>query len=94
MYDPYVRYSFFPQANEAMFAVMLLLTHNPAASAALEFSVLALGALTVPLWFLGSGRRVGAGLVAGTGRAGQPGRDLRRGPPPLSTRGRSCSSWR
>jgi hypothetical protein len=63
VYDPFVRYSFFPQSNEALFAVMLLLSPTPAASAALEFCVLALAAILMPLWFLGAGRRVGAGLV-------------------------------
>lgn len=65
VYDPFIRYSFFPQANEAMFAVMLLLTGNPVASAALEYSVLSVAVLLLPLWFVGSGRRVGGGFVAG-----------------------------
>lgn len=64
VYDPFVRYSFFPQANEAIFAVMLLLTDNPVASAALEYWVLGLASVLLLLWFAGSGRRVGAGFVA------------------------------
>ncbi len=28
VYDPFVRYSFFPQANEAMFAVMMLFSRR------------------------------------------------------------------
>jgi Dolichyl-phosphate-mannose-protein mannosyltransferase len=65
VYDPFVRYSFFPQANEAMFAVMMLLTPNAVAAAALEYAILALAVLALPLWFIGSGRRVGAGFLAG-----------------------------
>ena len=65
VYDPFVRYSFFPQANEAMFAVMMLFTPNAVAAAALEYAVLAIAVLALPLWFIGSGRRVGAGFVAG-----------------------------
>ncbi|GAC1639772.1 MAG: hypothetical protein NVS4B2_29230 [Chloroflexota bacterium] len=65
VYDPFVRYSFFPQGNEAMFAVMLLLSGNPVSSAALEYSVLALVVLLMPLWFRDTGRRPAAGLVAG-----------------------------
>ncbi len=64
VYDPFVRYSFFPQANEAMFAVMLLFTANAVPAAALEYTVLAIAVLALPLWFVGSGRRVGSGFVA------------------------------
>jgi hypothetical protein len=64
-YDPFVRYSFFPQANEALFAVMQLLTPEGMAASALEYSVLALIVVALPLWFLGSGRNVGAGFLAG-----------------------------
>jgi hypothetical protein len=64
VYDPFVRYSFFPQANEALFAVMMLFTPNAVAAAALEYAVLAIVVLALPLWFVGSGRRVGAGFVA------------------------------
>jgi len=63
-YDQFARYSFFPQANESMFAVALLITRNQTAAAALEFSVLAAVALLLPLWFLGIGRRFEAGLIA------------------------------
>ncbi len=65
VYDPFVRYSFFPQANEAMFAVMMLFTQGAVAAAALEYTVLAIAVLALPLWFIGSGRRVGAGFLAG-----------------------------
>ncbi len=65
VYDPFVRYSFFPQANEAMFAVMQLLTSEGMAASALEYAVLALIVVAMPLWFLGSGRRVEAGFGAG-----------------------------
>lgn len=65
VYDPFVRYSFFPQGNEALFAVMVLLSGNPVSSAALEYSVLALVVLVMPLWFRDTGRRPAAGLVAG-----------------------------
>jgi hypothetical protein len=64
-YDPFVRYSFFPQAGESIFAVMLLLSGNPIRSSALEFSALAVVVLLLPCWFVGSGRTVGAGFVAG-----------------------------
>jgi hypothetical protein len=65
IYDPFVRYSFFPQPNEAMFAVMQLLSPNPVSAAALEYSVLALSVLLAFVWFLGSGRTAAGGLVAG-----------------------------
>ena len=65
VYDPFVRYSFFPQANEAMFAVMMLFTRNAVAAAALEYTVLAIAVLALLLWFIGSGRRIGAGFLAG-----------------------------
>ena len=65
VYDPFIRYSFFPQANESLFAVMLLMSHNAIASGALEYGVLAVSVLLLPLWFLGSGRNVAGGLVAG-----------------------------
>jgi hypothetical protein len=64
-YDPFVRYSFFPQANEALFAVMLMLSTNATSSGALEFSVLGVAVVMLPLWFAGSGRSIAAGLVAG-----------------------------
>ncbi len=35
------------------------------AAAALEYTVLAIAVLALPLWFIGSGRRVGAGFLAG-----------------------------
>ncbi len=63
VYDPYIRFSFFPQANESVFAVMLLLTGNPVSSAALEFSILAAGTLLIPLWFIGTRRNVAAGFI-------------------------------
>jgi hypothetical protein len=63
-YDPFVRFSFFPQAGESVFAVMLLLARSPVDSGALEYAVLALGAMSLPGWFAGSGRRAGAGYVA------------------------------
>jgi hypothetical protein len=64
-YDPFARYSFFPQANESMFAVMLLMSKTSSAPAALEFGMLAVAVLALPLWFLGSGRSIAGGLVAG-----------------------------
>ena len=63
VYDPYVRFSFFPQGNESVFAVMLLITRNPVCSAALEFSVLAIGTLLIPLWFRGGRDSLGAGFI-------------------------------
>jgi hypothetical protein len=65
VYDPFARYSFFPQANESMFAVMLLMSKTSSASAALEFGMLAVAVLALPLWFIGSGRSIAGGLVAG-----------------------------
>ena len=64
VYDPFVRYSFFPQANESLFGVVLLLSSDPVSSAALEYSVLASVVLTMPLWFVGSDRRPVAGFIA------------------------------
>ena len=63
VYDPYVRFSFFPQANESVFAVMLLITRNPVVSAALEFAVLAIGTLLIPVWFKAGRDSLGAGLI-------------------------------
>src|SRR5581483_8937690 len=63
-YDPYVRYSFFPQAGEAVFAVMLMLSRNPVRCAALEYSVLAVTVLLLPCWFISVGRGFGAGFIA------------------------------
>ena len=65
VYDPFVRYSFFPQANESMFAVMLLMSKASSSSGALEFGMLAVAVLALPLWFLGSGRSIAGGLTAG-----------------------------
>ena len=65
VYDPFVRYSFFPQANESMFAVMQLMSKNAISSGALEYGVLAVSVLLLPLWFLGSGRGIAGGVVAG-----------------------------
>jgi hypothetical protein len=65
VYDPFVRYSFFPQANESMFAVMQLMSKNAISSGALEYGILAVSVLLLPLWFLGSGRGIAGGLVAG-----------------------------
>ena len=64
-YDPFVRYSFFPQANESMFAVMLLMSKSSISPAALEYAALAVSVLLLPLWFLGSGRSIAGGLAAG-----------------------------
>ena len=62
-YDPFVRFSFFPQANESVFAVVLLLSRNPICSASLEFSVLAAGTILIPLWFIDARRNLAAGLI-------------------------------
>jgi 4-amino-4-deoxy-L-arabinose transferase-like glycosyltransferase len=62
-YDPYIRFSFFPQANESVFAVVLLLTGNPVSSAAFEFLILAAGTLLIPLWFMDARRNIGAGFI-------------------------------
>ncbi len=62
-YDPYVRYSFFPQAGESIFAVMLMLSRNPVRCAALEYSVLAVTALLLPCWFISARRGLGAGFA-------------------------------
>jgi Dolichyl-phosphate-mannose-protein mannosyltransferase len=64
VYNPFARYSFFPQANEALFAVIMFMTGNQVAASALEFSVLAAVVLLLPSWFVAAGRRVEAGLVA------------------------------
>jgi hypothetical protein len=65
VYDPFVRFSFFPQANEALFAVVLILHGGSVGAAALEYALLALLVLVIPLWFVGSGRSPAAGLLAG-----------------------------
>lgn len=64
VYDPFTRYSFFPQANEAMFAVAGLITQNQVAAAALEFSELGALVLLLPFWFAAAGRRIGPGFLA------------------------------
>jgi hypothetical protein len=64
-YDPFIRFSFFPQGNEAIYAVVLLISRNGTGAAALEFAVLCVGGLALPAWFSGSGRRPAAGLLAG-----------------------------
>ena len=65
VYDPFVRYSFFPQANESMFAVMLLMSKSSSSSGALEFAMLAVSVVALSLWFIGSGRSIAAGLTGG-----------------------------
>ena len=64
-YDPFVRYSFFPQGNEAVFAVMQLLSSSAVRAASLEYSVLALAVVLLPLWFHDTGRNPLAGLIGG-----------------------------
>ena len=78
VYEPFDRYSFFPQANESMFAVMLLMSKSVLGPAALEFGMLAVAVLLLPLWFLGSGRGLAGGLTCGADRALKPGADPRR----------------
>jgi Dolichyl-phosphate-mannose-protein mannosyltransferase len=65
VYDPFVRYSFFPQANESLFALMLMLSPNAIGCAALEYAVLGLIVLLMPLWFASAGRHAAGGLFAG-----------------------------
>ena len=65
VYDLFVRYSFFPQANESIFAVMMLMSKASSSSGALEFGMLAVAVVALPLWFLGSGRGIAGGLTAG-----------------------------
>ena len=63
-YDPFVRYSFFPQGNEAVFAVAMLLSPDPAVSAGLELAMLTATVALVFVWFLTSGRSAVAALIA------------------------------
>lgn len=62
-YDPFVRYSFFPQGNEAIFAIAMLLSPDPAVSAGLELAMLAATVALVFAWFLTSGRSAAAALI-------------------------------
>ncbi len=62
-YDPFVRYSFFPQGNEAVFAVAMLLSPDPAVSAGLELAMLTATVALVFVWFLTSGRSAAAALI-------------------------------
>jgi hypothetical protein len=63
-YDPFVRYSFFPQGNEALFAVAMLLSPDPAVSSGLELAMLTATVALVFVWFLTSGRSAAAALIA------------------------------
>ena len=63
-FDPFVRYSFFPQTGESLFAVMLMLSTNPIRCGALEYSMLAVTALMLAAWFINARRGIGAGFVA------------------------------
>ncbi len=63
-FDPFVRYSFFPQTGESLFAIMLTFSTNPIRCGALEYSVLAVTVLLLPAWFLSARRGMGAGFVA------------------------------
>jgi 4-amino-4-deoxy-L-arabinose transferase-like glycosyltransferase len=71
-YDPFVRYSFFPQANEALFAIVLMLAGNGTAAGALEWGLVATAAFALLLWFPASGRRPAAGLIAALVLLGSP----------------------
>jgi hypothetical protein len=62
-YDPFVRYSFFPQGGEAVFAIGLTFSSDPAVSAGLEFTMLVATVALVFMWFLGSGRSVAAASI-------------------------------
>jgi hypothetical protein len=62
-YDPFVRYSFFPQGNEAVFAIAMLLSPDPAVSAGLELAMLTATVALVFVWFLTSGRSAAAALI-------------------------------
>jgi len=63
-YDPFVRYSFFPQGNEAVFAFAMLLSPDPAVSAGLELAMLTATVALVFVWFLTSGRSAAGALIA------------------------------
>jgi hypothetical protein len=62
-YDPFVRYSFFPQANEAVFAVAMMLSPDPRVSSGIELTLLSATVALVFTWFLASGRSAAAALI-------------------------------
>jgi hypothetical protein len=63
-YDPYVRYSFFPQANEALFAAVMMSSLDASAAAGIQLLMLAATVSLVGGWFLATGRSAGSAVGA------------------------------
>lgn len=63
--DPSVLYSFFPQANEALFAVCLLLSDNPVVTHGFEYALFVSAIALVATWFVTTGRSAAGALAAG-----------------------------
>lgn len=64
VHDPFVRYSFFPQAGEAMFAAVLLLTKQTRAVQGVQLGLLASTVWLVWAWFDSHAKDVWGGLTA------------------------------